>query len=324
MSTSLSTLNSDRDVIDAMRGIYKGKYQTFANELPSSWTAQTRNMVIAQQIARDKGYDTSGLDASGSSYSDPDSGAISWIAQHGYLIPLAATGIGAASGAFGAGGGAVTSLGPSTASNIAATTAASSAPSGIAAGTGAAVAGVSSSLIGNLLKYGVPIAGDLIGGAIQSSASSKASDAQQKYLEEALAYQKEQDAFTNKRLTSLDEDARTKFGYGANLEAARYGDYTNRIAPYLATGSSANARMATLLGLQAPSNSLSPYQAHPVPTLGESRTAVTTTAPPQTMNVNRPETPIKMVPMQAPDGTIKNVPENQVEHYTALGAKVAA
>jgi hypothetical protein len=86
---------------------------------------------------------------------------------------------------------------------------------------------------GDLVRYGLPVAGNLVGSLIQANAEGKASDAQQKYLEEALAYQKEQDAYTRQR------------------EAGRYADYEGRIAPYLATGASANDRMATLLGLPA-------------------------------------------------------------------------
>lgn len=142
----------------------------------------------------------------------------------------------------------------------------------------------------------IPVAGNLISGYLQSRAAGQASDAQQRYLEEALAYQKEQDAFNRTRQTGLDaqdqarwvanqtrqtgldaqdvarygyttaQDAakygdtqqeylanfardENRYGYKTDLEASRYGDYSKRIAPYLASGASANDRMASLLGL---------------------------------------------------------------------------
>jgi hypothetical protein len=94
----------------------------------------------------------------------------------------------------------------------------------------------------DLLKYGLPVAGNLVGGLIQAKASSNASDAQQKYLEEALAYEKEKDTYQR----GIDAAAVTK-------EANRYGDYQGRIAPFIANGMNSNARMAALLGLPAAS-----------------------------------------------------------------------
>jgi hypothetical protein len=83
----------------------------------------------------------------------------------------------------------------------------------------------------DLLRYGLPTAGTIASGIIQSIAAGKASDAQQKYLEEALAYEKEKDAGNIAR------------------EAGRYGDFQNNIAPYVQRGNAAGSRMAALLGL---------------------------------------------------------------------------
>jgi len=122
----------------------------------------------------------------------------------------------------------------------------------------------------NILKYALPIAGSVIGGVLQSNATGAAADAQQKYLEEALAYQKEQDRLDRERQTRLDtrqtgldaqdqarweaERATNIERYGANVsrEAGRYGDFTGNIAPYLESGSNANQRMSAILGLPAP------------------------------------------------------------------------
>ena len=70
----------------------------------------------------------------------------------------------------------------------------------------------------DLLRYGLPVAGGLSSSIIQANASGKASDAQQKYLEEALAYEKESDLYKR----GVDAAAVAK-------EAARYGDYQGRI-----------------------------------------------------------------------------------------------
>jgi len=114
-----------------------------------------------------------------------------------------------------------------------------------------------------LLKYALPEAGDLVGGLIQAHAQGKASDAQSKALEQALAYQKESDAFNRARQTGLDAQ-----------EVQRYGDYQGRLAPWIANGTSSNDRMTALLDLPARAASSSPagggYSSGPraVPTSG--------------------------------------------------------
>jgi hypothetical protein len=140
------------------------------------------------------------------------------------------TGLAAAGGTAAAAGGAA-AVGGTTAATI--------------AGTGAAAkAGMS---YADLLKYGAPVAGNLVGGLIQANAAGKASDAQQKYLEEALAYQKESDAYA--RTTDAARYADTR-GDVAKADQ-RYGDYQGRILPFIQNGTSSNDRMAALLGLPA-------------------------------------------------------------------------
>lgn len=170
-----------------------------------------------------------------------------------------------------AGTGAVTSaVGPSTAANMSATSAAISAPSSLVTGGGSALTTAATGGTGAALaRYGAPLVGDIVNGIIQSRAASSASEAQQKYLEEALAYQKEQDKITNDRnaandllkkeqdardfarLTGLDQQTQQHYLDNTNREAARYGDFTGNIAPFVASGQSANAKMAALLGLPA-------------------------------------------------------------------------
>lgn len=90
-----------------------------------------------------------------------------------------------------------------------------------------------SSLTSDLLHYGLPTAGGIISGIVQANAAGSASDAQQKYLEEALAYEKEKDAGNISR------------------EASRYADFTKNINPYVDRGNAAGSRMSALLGLPA-------------------------------------------------------------------------
>lgn len=133
-------------------------------------------------------------------------------------------------------GVAASAAGPSTAANIAATSSAISVPPALVPSiTSAATSGVS---YGDLLKYGLPVAGNLIGGILQANATGNASDAQQKYLQEALDYQKEQDTYNRNRQATLDAQ-----------EVTRYGNYQGRIAPFIANGTNANDRMSALLGL---------------------------------------------------------------------------
>jgi hypothetical protein len=197
-------------------------------------------------------------------------------------------------------------------------------PAGSAAlGTSTAAGG--SSLVGNILKYGVPTAGNLVGGIIQAKASSSASDAQQKYLEEALAYQKEQDAYNRARQSTLDQQNISRYDFGKKQEGDRYATYSGNIAPYLATGSSANSKMASLLGLPAGA----PLSAGPAPNaapVSPAAAGMTITSQPMPRTVAPPmgaPTPSSaLVTMQAPDGTTKQVPASQVDFYKSKGATV--
>ncbi len=186
------------------------------------------------------------------------------------------------------------------------------------------VAKGASTLGSDLLRYALPTAGGVIGGIIQANAAGNASEAQQRYLEEALAYEKEKDKGNIER------------------EAGRYGDYRGNIAPYLATGQAANSRMASLLGLspsanpyggpvyqptapsaplpQPPPTTNDPTNPYGKPVGGfdpnvdhiQTQPAGRTTAPPQTQTV----------PMVGPDGSQQNVPANQVEYWKSKGAQL--
>jgi hypothetical protein len=98
----------------------------------------------------------------------------------------------------------------------------------------------SSGLVSNLLRYVLPVGGSLLASQIAANASSNASAAQTKYLEDALAYEKENDLYKR----GVDAAAVQK-------EAARYGDYASRIQPFIDNGTTSNDRMAALMGLPA-------------------------------------------------------------------------
>jgi hypothetical protein len=98
----------------------------------------------------------------------------------------------------------------------------------------------SSGLVSNLYKYVLPIGGSIASSLIAAKASGDASAAQTKYLEEALAYEKENDLYKR----GVDAAAVQK-------EAARYGDYQSRISPFIDNGISSNDRMSSLVGLPA-------------------------------------------------------------------------
>lgn len=203
----------------------------------------------------------------------------------------------------GAAGAFSAAAAPSAAAATSASATAAGVGTGVGAGTLATVAGgagIGKTLVDYGLKYALPVVGGIVGNKIQANASAASEAAQQKYLEEALAYQKEQDAFNRARQQGLDaqdvarygystgvdasergdsqqkylaefERGEDRYGYQTDLEKSRYGDYANRITPYLQTGASSNARMASLLGLAAPA----PFD----PALTPGPTRVRSTAP---------------------------------------------
>jgi hypothetical protein len=170
--------------------------------------------------------------------------------------------------------------------------------------------------IGDILRYAVPTAGSVIGGLIQANASSNASAAQQKYLQEALDYEKQRDAAA------------------IALEGSRYSNYSANIAPYLATGNSANARMTSLLGLPASPTSTAPsvtYQPSATSTgagatIGAPTASVTTGPPlPRASDGSTPPPASPSGPpvmMRGLDGSTKQIPPEQVQYWQSKGAQV--
>ena len=177
-----------------------------------------------------------------------------------------------------------------------------------------------------------------IGTGASAAGSIYAAKKQARASKEALAYAKEEDR------------------YRYATEANRYAALMEGSQPYISTGGAADARMAELLGLPAPTASAYPpprYPAPPIPgdpandaaarrgKLGRvvqavspeylraaaeqaaSRRGVPGSVP--TVAIQTTETPPTgggvMVTMQAPDGTIKQVPASEQAHWEARGAQ---
>jgi hypothetical protein len=173
-------------------------------------------------------------------YEAPDHSGRNMILAFGAIAGAGlASGLMGGGAAAGGGAGAMAAVGPSTAANMAATSAVvggSTVPASLAAGgAGVAHALNYTDLIG---RYVLPTAGGLVNGLLQRGDENDRFAAQQKYLEDALAYAKEKDAYDRQRTEGLDAQERT-----------RYAGYQGRMDPFIKTGTSANARMAALLGL---------------------------------------------------------------------------
>lgn len=149
------------------------------------------------------------------------------------------------------------------------------------------------------LRYGLPTAGGIVSGLIQANASGKASDAQQAYLQQALDYEKQKDAGNISR------------------EASRYSDFEGRISPYLATGNSANSRMASLLGLPANAPLTAPSAAAPSTPASSSPSPAAPTAAPAAPSQE------PMIAIVGPDGSTRTLPKSQADYYISRGAKPA-
>lgn len=165
------------------------------------------------------------------------------------------------------------------------------------------------------LRYGLPVAGGVASSLIAAHAAGAASDAEQKYLEEALAYAKEKDAGNVAR------------------EAGRYADYKGNIASYLANGQASGSQMAKLLGLSVPSSVLTPRGA-PAPLVNSNPYFDPSTNITPGMDLplaSRPTAPTAapmppqqqpMVTIQAPNGQTKQVTQADADHYVKLGATI--
>ncbi|MES2339333.1 MAG: hypothetical protein V4537_14660, partial [Pseudomonadota bacterium] len=281
---------------------YRTLIQSFGQDLNNVHLNDNQKQQViraaqANGVVVDEGHNGQEVDDSGNfqakSHALRNTLIVAGIAGAALLTAGAA---GAFSGAAGAGagaGGASTATAAGAGTGIAGAGAGAAGAAGVgAAGAGAAAAG--GLTYADLLRYVVPTAGGVIGGIIQANAAGSASEAQQKYLEEALAYAKEKDAYDRTRQEGLDTQ-----------ERERYGGYQGRIAPFIASGTSANARMAGLLGL-------SPTVSAPSSDSYSGRTSTVGAPPAQQQGVL----------MVGPDGSQRRVPPERVDEAKKLGAQL--
>lgn len=161
---------------------------------------------------------------------------------------------------------------------------------------GSVVPGVGTG-IGAAVGAGIGAIASIFGSKKQSSAQKQATQAQTRANDEALAYQKEQDAYARQRAEdetrySREQDALNRALLLENRDYARgqYANYLGRLNPYLEGGTRAFS------GLQG---SLRGNIAATTPTMGGGG----------------------MVTLRGPDGSTRAVPAGQVDHYVRLGAQ---
>lgn len=145
--------------------------------------------------------------------------------------------------ANGVGGAALGAMGPFDTTSGLATGALGPMPevggylAGTAGGAAAGSGGTGMSAFTDLLtKYGIDVAGKLIGQGMQNSASNYAVDRQMEYYNKALAAAQEEQTYS--RGIAADK---LKYGQG------QYTNYLDRLAPYAAVGPGAAGRMEGLM-----------------------------------------------------------------------------
>lgn len=155
---------------------------------------------------------------------------------------------------------------------------------GTAAGTSAATAAGHAGLWGKIgglaVEQGIPAAANIIGTKMQVNAERDAAKMQADAAREALDWQKEQ-----------------------------YAQRQRQLAPAIGVGNGATVRLGELMGIQTPQGGYGPQTQTGVH--GQPTNPAPTAQQPATIN---------MVPMRAPTGAVKMIPEAQVPHYEQLGA----
>ncbi len=249
--------------------------------------ATIATMGAAGAFAGAGGAAGSGAAAGGGAAATGAGGALASTTLGAGYIPAIAGGAGTSGLTAGAIGGGAAAAGGGAAANV--------------AGAGAGAGG---SWVRTALKDVLPVAGGLYGQHQQRKADAEAARIETEFLEKALEYEKSTDRYERER------------------EANRYGELQTRLAPYLATGSGSNSRMAELMGLPAPPGYTPPAPAPPAPTFSEGTPDVAQSRAPQAMP--RPEVPRGTSPtvrVQAPTGAIQDVPADQEEYWISKGAK---
>lgn len=218
------------------------------------------------------------------------------------LTGLGAAGIGPLSGLLGAGGASAgTAAGSTLAPGVAeaaglgsaAAGSGAAAAGGIGAGTAAQIAGGATaglnaarggSWLSPVLNSVLPVAGNIVGGIVQSNAEKAAAEESARAADKALEFEK-----------------------------GVYSDTLKRLDPYIQAGGAASDRMTQLLGLPARAQTT----ATAPPTYGPSVSPYAASAP---SSQGWAVPPANTVTLQAPDGSTKAVPADQAQHFLNRGA----
>ncbi len=227
----------------------------------------------------------------------------------------------------GAAGGATTGTAAGAGGSMAGTTAITDPWWGAAptAGTGSRVASLLTNP--NVLSTGIGAGAQLVGAGIASHANTEAAKIQAESFRQALAYEKQRDAYLQ------------------GLERQRYSELNQRLEPYMAMGRTQGDRLATLLGVNPASYQYGtavgadagpgPVVTPPYPPPAQpqqdfyQRGPATPGSPPMGTAVPREGYPPPGSPparamtlMRAPDGSTKQVPSDRVSFFTQRGAQV--
>lgn len=210
----------------------------------------------------------------------------SWLERNGWVFPVAVgAGVLAAPaiGGWVSGSGAATGASSAGAAGVGTTGAAGAGTAGAAGAAGFSTAGAGAAGVSAFTD----ILTSVFSSRSQQTASREAAQMQYRATQDALAYQREQDAYTRQRdeeRTAYDrrtsEEAR---GYDRN----QYANYLGRLDPYAKVGAAAVTGLASSL----------PSVQSQRPTMGG------------------------MVKIQAPTGEVRDVPEAHAAHYLSLGGK---
>lgn len=161
-----------------------------------------------------------------------------------------------------------------------------------------------------LIAAGTAAGATIYGAHSQQSAQREASRIDSGAAREALDYQKEQDAYERQRSEEERDYGRGKYEEDTLYDRGQYADYLGRLDPYRAAGTGALTRLSSHFGGSSPSM---------------------TYARPTSLNLPQVTQPgassgvrggTGMIVIQAPDGSTREVPASQAEHYISRGGVV--
>lgn len=156
----------------------------------------------------------------------------------------------------------------------------------------------------NILKYGIPVLGDVLGQRAQSNAQNEATRAQAEYLEKALEAAREEQQYRRGFDENERDYSRGRYTEERDYGRGQYANYLGRLSPYSSAGADAVGRASALL-------TTSRYRPEGQTIPG----AAPVSAPP----AGGGET----ITLISPNGERADVPRMHVEHFTRLGARRA-